>query len=220
MSRSNPLGAIAGFLLLGGCASFGISGDFQSGRQAMLANQDEQALGYFQRVAENDPSYVFSYELFREGIWTYLGRVQYRLGRYDEARQSLERALSSDRNDNLARLYIGLTLARRSGYAQGLKDIQAGLQGLYDWLDYMQSNQPYADFWDPLGEIHSEIKRDLDIISGKDIDWPKLIESAEWVGQQMDEEVNRVRRDEEREWRKRDFPSGRGGVGIGVGIGF
>jgi tetratricopeptide (TPR) repeat protein len=218
MTISKPLGAIAYVLLFSGCASIGISGNFQSGRQALLANRDEQALGYFQSVAEKDPNYTFIYDLFREGIWTYVGRVQYRVGRYEEARQSLERALSVDRNDNLARLYLGLTLARRSNYTQGLKDIQAGLRGLYDWLEYMQSSRPYTDFWDPLRQIRSEIKNDLDVISGKDIDWPKLIESAEWVGQQMEEEVGRVQRDEERRLRNREFPHAGGSIGIGIGF--
>jgi tetratricopeptide (TPR) repeat protein len=218
MSSSKRLGAVVCTLLLYGCASFLIAGDFQSGRQALLTNKDEQALGYFQRVAEQDPTYVFVSDLFREGIWTYLGRVQYKLGRYEEARQSLEHALSIDRNDNLARLYLGLTLARRSSYAQGLEDIQAGLQGLYDWLEYMQARRPYTAFWDPLRQIRSEIKNNLDMVSGKDIDWPKLIESAEWVGRQMEEEVDRVRRDEEQRFRNRE--GGSSGVSLGVGIGF
>ena len=184
----------------------------------MLVNHDEQALAYFQSAAEKDPNYAYVYDLFREGVWTYLGRAQYRIGRYEEARQSLQRAVSVDRNDNLARLYLGLALARRSNYAQGLKDIQAGLQSIYDWLNYMQSSRPFTAYWDPLHQIRSEIKNDLDVISGKDIDWPKLIESAEWVGQQMEEEVDRVQRDEERRLRDRDFPHG--GASIGVGIGF
>ncbi len=218
MTRNPCLGVTLCISVLYGCASFRVSGDFQSGRQALLTNREEQALGYFQRAAESDPDYVFTYDLFREGIWTYLGRVQYRVGRHEEARQSLERALSVDRNDNLARLYLGLTLARRSSYAQGLKDIQSGLQGLYDWLEYMQSSRPYTDFWDPLRQIRSEIKNDLDVISGKDIDWPKLIESAEWVGRQMDEEVERVKRDEDLRLRRRDFPPVGGGIGIGIGF--
>jgi tetratricopeptide (TPR) repeat protein len=140
------------------------------------------------------------------------------MGRFQEARQSLERALSVDPNDYLARLYLGLTLARRGNSSQALKELQTGLQGLYDFLEYMQSSRPYTAYWDPLRQIRSEIQNDLDMISGKDIDWPKLIDSAEWVGRQMEEEVDRVRRDEERRLRNRDFPPGRGGIGIGIGF--
>ena len=218
MCRNNRLSAVAGILLLNGCASFGVSGDFQSGRQALLTNREEQALGYFQSAAEKDPNYVFVYDLFREGIWTYLGRVQYHVGRYEQARQSLERALSVDRNDYLARLYLGLTLARLETSPQALKEIQGGLQGTYDFLQYMESIRPYTAFWDPLRQIRSEIKNDLDMISGKDIDWPKLIDSAEWVGRQMEEEVERVKRDEDLRLRRRDFPPAGGGIGIGIGF--
>jgi tetratricopeptide (TPR) repeat protein len=217
MGKSQWLVSIVCTLLLCGCASLRLSGDVQSGRQALLTNKDEQALGYFQRAAENDPNYIFIYDLFREGILTYLGRAQYRMGRYEEARQSLERALSVDRNDYLARLYLGLTLARGGNDSQGLKDIQTGLQGVYDWLEYMQSSRPYTAYWDPLRQIRSEIKNDLDMISGKDVDWPKLIDSAEWVGRQMEEEVERVQRDERR-FRNRDFPPVRGGIGMGIGF--
>jgi hypothetical protein len=41
------------------------------------------------------------------------------------------------------------------------------------------------------------------VISGKDINWPKLIESAESVGRQMEEEVDHIRRDEQRRLRSR-----------------
>lgn len=161
MSRSSRLATVVYTLLLSGCASILVSGDFQSGREALLTNNDQRALGYFQSVAQKDPNYVFVADLFREGVWTYLGRVQYKLGRYEEARQSFERTLSIDPNDNLARLYLGLTLARRTNSAQGLKEIQAGLQGLYDLLEYMQASRPFTALWDPQQQIRSEIKNEL-----------------------------------------------------------
>jgi hypothetical protein len=46
-----------------------------------------------------------------------------------------------------------------------------------------------------------------------------IIESAEWVGKQMEEEVDKVRTDQQREFnRDRDFF--RRGLGVGIGIGF
>ncbi len=219
MARCECLAAILCILALSSCTSFQVSGDVQSGRRALLINQDEQALAYFQSAADRDPNYVFTYDIFREGVWTYLGRVQYRLGRYDQARASLERALTIDKNDLLAKLYLGLTLARRSENSQGLPEIQTGLQQIHDWLDYMQRFRPFGPFWDPLHQIRNEIQKDLDMISGKDVDWPKLIDSAEWVGHEMEEEINRVQGDEQRQFDRRDFPRHSGG-GVGVGIGF
>jgi hypothetical protein len=120
----------------------------------------------------------------------------------------------------LARLYLGLTLARAGNLAQALRELDGGLNATHEWLEYMQISRAYTSFWDPLRQIRSEIERDLDLIGGKDIDWPKLIESAEWIGQQMEEEVDRVRRDERR-WRDRERDVGtRSGIGLGIGIGF
>ena len=62
----------------------------QSGRQALLINKPEDALGYFQQVAQSNPNYIFQSGLYREGIWTYVGRSQYILGRLPEAGQSPE----------------------------------------------------------------------------------------------------------------------------------
>jgi tetratricopeptide (TPR) repeat protein len=219
MARCAHLAAVFGIFVLCSC-SFGVAGDVQSGRRALSINQDEQALAYFQRAADSDPNYIFTYDIFRESVWTYVGRVQYRMGRYDQARSSLERALSRDKDDLLAKLYLGLTLARRNNNSQGLPEIRTGLQQLYDWLDYMQYSRRFAAaFWDPLRQIRNEIKKDLDMISGKDIDWPKLFDSAEWVGREMEEEIDRVQGDEQRQFDRRDFPRHSGG-GVGVGIGF
>ncbi len=185
-----------------------------------MINQAEQALPYFQRASDSDPNYAYRYDLFHEGVWTYLGRAQYGIGRYEEARRSLERAVSAYPDDSLAKLYLGLTLARRSENSQGLSEIRSGLQQLYDWLEYMQWNRPFrVAFWDPLYQIRNEIKKDLDMIEGKDVDWPKLIDSAEWIGRQMEEEVDRVQQDEQRQFDRRDSPR-HSGAGVGVGINF
>ena len=111
-----------------GCAGFQVAGQHQAGRQALLINQPETALAYFLEAAKSDPDYVYQSMYFREGIWTYVGRSQYALGRYNEARQSLERALAKDRDDNLARLYLGLTLARSGDTARGTNEIESAMK--------------------------------------------------------------------------------------------
>ena len=206
--------------LLIGCAAYQAAGQVQSGRQALLINKPEDALAYFQQVAQTNPNYIFQSENYREGIWTYVGRSQYSLGRLTEARQSLEKALSIYPDDYLARIYLGLTLMRSGEDSGGSKELASGMQGLYDWLEYMNRTMPFTAFWDPSGEIRSEIVKDLNVLSGKDIDRPQLISSAEWIGQRMEEEIDLVRRDEQRQMdRDNEWWRGRG-VGIGIGIGF
>jgi tetratricopeptide (TPR) repeat protein len=207
-------------LIVAGCAAYQAAGQVQSGRQALLVNQPADALGYFQQVAQTNPNYIFQSGLYREGIWTYIGRSQYLLGRLPEARQSLEKALSVDQDDYLARIYLGLTLLRSGEDSRGLKELDGGLKGLYDWLEYMNRSMPYTAFWDPRREIRSEIEKDLDMLSSKDADRQQLISNAEWIGQRMEEEIDLVRRDEQRRMNQElEWSRGRG-VGVGIGIGF
>jgi hypothetical protein len=138
-----------------------------------------------------------------------------------EARASLEKALALYPDDYLGRIYLGLTLLRGGEDARGLKELDSGLKGLYDWLEDMNRAMAYTAFWDPLREIRSEIEKDLQMLSGKDIDRPQLISSAEWIGKRMEEEIDLVRRDEQRRFRDQEFDRFPGsGIGIGIGIGF
>jgi tetratricopeptide (TPR) repeat protein len=140
------------FVLIGflsGCGSYQIAGQVESGRRALLVNDPESALPYLLEAAKNDPNYVYAYDLFRESVWTYLGRSQYATKKYSEARQSLERALALDKDEHLARLYLGLTLTRLGDSAQGVKEIEAGMKGIHDWLEYTESARPFEAYWDP-----------------------------------------------------------------------
>ena len=205
--------------LWSGCSSLRLAGQMQSGRQALLAGNMEGALPYFQDVANKNPDYIYESVLFRESIWTYLGRSQYALGMLQPARASFERALSVYRDDYLARIYLGLTLAR-SGDRSAVKDIQAGMQGLHNWLEYMERSRPFTAYWDPLREIRSELEKNLQMIGGKDIAWDHLIASGEWVGKRMEEEIDNVRRDERRQFERRDRDGRGSGTSLGIGVGF
>jgi tetratricopeptide (TPR) repeat protein len=211
---------LAAVVSLSGCSSLRTAGQMQSGRQALLAGNMERALPYFQEVANKNSDYIYESVLFRESIWTYLGRSQYALGMLEPARSSFERALSVYRDDYLARIYLGLTLARSGDQRAAVKEIQAGMQGLHDWLEYMERSRPFTAYWDPLREIRSELEKNLAMISGKDIAWDQLIASGEWVGKRTEEEIDNVRRDERREFERHDRDRRGSGVSLGIGIGF
>jgi tetratricopeptide (TPR) repeat protein len=180
------------------CDSFRTSGQFASGRRAFLVKNYEEALGHFQKVADKKPGYVFESMNLREGVWTYLGRCQYYLGKFAEARYALERAILTDRDDYFARLFMGLTLARQGDNANGFREMERGLTGLNEWIEYENSRDPSRSFWDPDHEIRKEIASSLTMISAKKPDRRKLIESAKWVGQKMEDEIDQVRRDARR----------------------
>ena len=264
-------------LSLAACASIESQGDFTAGRQALIKGDSSTALAYFERVASADPSYVTTYTVFRESIWTYIGRAQYSAGKLTDARQTFERALSSVNDDHLARLYLGLTLLRlpqpairsdaftlqevlyalhegidpkrvaalarergiafdvtkesenqlRNGgadsslvdeikkiraeslkkrsenlTAQGAKELSSALAGLRDALDYAIANSTQGRFWDPSGEIRGQIKSGLALLAARDPDWPKVISTGEWIGQTLEEEIDRARRDEAEDRRR------------------
>lgn len=185
--------------LIAGCTAFRVAGDVETGRTQLLIGNPESALPYFQKAADTDPTFVKTGSYFQEGVWTYVGRTLYSLGKYSEARQVLERAAQNP-NDYLAKLYLGLATARAGDQQQGLRSVDAGMTDLYNWLESIQQTTTYGTFWDPRREIRSEIEANRKMIAGKDIDWSKLYASGEWIGKKTEEEIDWVKRDEQNYW--------------------
>lgn len=179
-------------------STFDAGTHFSSGRRAFVAKKYDEAVPYFQKVAEDKPGYVYEAYNFRQSVWSYLGRAQYLTGKYDEARQALERALAGSRDEHLARIFMGLALVRLNDDTRGVADIEDGLQGLQGWIDYENGRNPSHTMWDPRREIRDEIKRNLSSIAGKNYDRQKLLENVEWIGWAAEEEIDKVRRDQTR----------------------
>jgi tetratricopeptide (TPR) repeat protein len=194
-------------VLLSACTSLQVGSEFSSGRQALLRGNNEAALAYFHSAAQKDPNYVYGTAL-QQGIWSYVGRSEYAIGRFPQARQNLERALAANKDEDVARLYLGLSLARSGDQQRGLREIEGGMKGIYDFLEYVTQAHRFSfgQFWDPNLEMRKAIQTDLAMISGKDLDWQKLLANSEWLGKQIEEEGDRARRDEARE-RSRDGDS-------------
>src|SRR5215831_5274800 len=104
-----PLFVVMGFV--SACATFQAGSNVQSGRLAFSVGNCQTARSYFESAAQVDPNYVYRSDLPGGSIQSYLGRVDYVTERYAQARGELERALSIDKNDNVARLYLGHTRA-------------------------------------------------------------------------------------------------------------
>jgi tetratricopeptide (TPR) repeat protein len=181
-------------VLLSACAVVNTAGDIAQGRQAMLEGKYQLALDYFWTGDQIDPHYMYGAEL-REGVLSFLGRAQYLTGNYAQARQTLEKDLSHHRSDNVARLYLGLTLVRLGDRQAGLTNIQRGMSGIYNWLDYLNENFrfEFGQGWDPGGTIRAGIKSDLDMISSGKIDWSQLIADGEALGIGIEQEEDDFR---------------------------
>jgi len=211
MKALRPFTLLPAVLLLTGCASLQVGSEFQSGRQAMLRGNDEAALAYFQSVAQKDPNYIYG-TAYRQGILSYLGRTEYSTGKLPQARQTLERALAANREEDVARLYLGLTLVKAGDRARGVKEIEGAMRGMHDWIEYITEAHRFSfgQFWDPGRDLRSAIQTQLAMVSGREADTPKLIAEAEWLGKRMEEEVDRARRDETNQ-QSRDNDGGQGG---------
>lgn len=183
-----------------GCTSMQVASEVNSGRQAFMIGRYAEANAYFTSAAQKDPNYVHGTAL-RQGIWSYVGRAEYTAGRLPQAKEALERALSANKDENIARLYLGLTLARAGDRQLGLQQIEGGLKGLQGWLDHVTETYRYSfgRFWDPGNEIRSAIRSELAMLSDRELDLQKLIAGSEWLGKRFEEESDLARRHESME---------------------
>jgi tetratricopeptide (TPR) repeat protein len=194
MKITHLLAGLSLSVLLSACATIQGGADVAQGRQAVLKGDYQRALGLFQDAEKVDPTYVYGTAL-RAGVSSYLGRTQYLTGNYAQARQTLEKAVSQDRSDNVARLYLGLTQYRLGDQQAGLTNIQRGMQGIYDWLDYLNDNFRFSfgKDWDPGGTIRAGIKSDLAMISNGKINGAQLIADGEHLGIRIENEEDYYR---------------------------
>ncbi len=196
-----------GFLLFfSGCASFQVGGNIQKGRLALLYGDPNVALEHFQRAAKSDPNYLLDFSIFDEGVWTYVGRAYYAMGKLPEAQKAFERARSLHRQDHLAKLYLGLVLVRDGDRPRGVREIETGLRGLADWLDYVERYETESRYWDPGLHLRKEIQRSLAMIESGDINWSHLIARGEQLGREFEEEI-----DESQKQFQDDLGKGNGG---------
>jgi tetratricopeptide (TPR) repeat protein len=195
MKIENLLASLSLFVFLAGCASLQAGGDLASGRQALLKGNNETALGFFQRAAQKDPNYVWGVPP-QQSVWSYVGRSEYLTGQIPQARKTLERVLSGNREEDIARLYLGLTLAHEGDRQAGLKEIESGMRGINDFLDYMNQafRFSFGQYFDTDRDIRGAIQTNLAMISGKDVDWQRLTTNTEWLGIRMEEESDLARR--------------------------
>ena len=184
-----------------GCGgSFQTGGDIAQGRQAMFRGDNQAALGYFSAAEKTDPNYIWGTEL-REGTLSFLGRAQYLNGQLAPARDTLQKALVQHQSDNLARLYLGLTLARQGDRQAGLRDIEAGMKGIRDFLNYITTTfaQSFGRFWDPGQAIRKSVDTNLAMIARGNFDWSTLISNSETIAMNFEQEPDNARQQQEQQ---------------------
>jgi tetratricopeptide (TPR) repeat protein len=188
--------------LLSGCVAYEVGGAVQKGRMELLYGDPKAALAYFQRAADLDPNYRLNYSIFPEGVWTYVGRANFATGMLPEARKALERA-STVEQDNLAKLYLGLVLTRGGDRDRGVKEIQAGLQGVSEWYDWVQFYHTEGQYWDPDKRLRIAIQKELGGLTNREINTNDLVQNVAFLGREIELEIDRARDHRDLDWRRK-----------------
>src|ERR1044071_704499 len=116
------IAALFAIALVAACATIQRGSDYEQGRNELLYGDPTVSLALFERIAAADPNRLY-FSKFPEGSWTYVGRAAYAANMLPRAQQALERATSLHRDDDLAKLYLGLTDARLGNQERGLANI-------------------------------------------------------------------------------------------------
>lgn len=171
---------LAGISFAGCGGSFQTGSDVARGRQALFSGDYPGALSYFQQAAQTDPNYMYGAEL-REGVLSYLGRAQYLNGQLQAAQATLQKSLSQHKSNNLARLYLGLTEARLGDRKAATTEIQSGLKGMGEFLNYIINTfqNTFGSFWDQNGSLRKSIAANLAMLASSNVDWGTLIANCE-----------------------------------------
>jgi len=185
------LTGFSGLLFIAGCS--GVGGDVFAGRNALQTGRPNDAVGYLSRAAAADPNYKLPYRV-RVSVLAYLGRAYLETGQDTQARQTLEKAVSLDKDDALAHLYLGIAMLKTGERERGRKEIEDGLRAIDDTLEYLATNRAYEVYWDPGMQIRNDIRKSL---AAKPDD-AQLAMAGERIGRQVDDEIDKARRDEAR----------------------
>jgi tetratricopeptide (TPR) repeat protein len=86
--------------------------------------------------------------------------------------------------------------------ARAANELTTALTGLRNDLNTFMANSPQGRYWDPGGTIRTEIGNGLTLLSGRELDWSKIVSNGEWLGQKLEEEIDRARRDEAESFRR------------------
>ena len=160
----------------------GLSGRYLDGRDQFLRGRGgdmDRAVSSLENVVREDPTYKDSLTL--------LGRAYYRQERYSDAYGILQRAVSINKDDEIAWLTLGMTQLR-------LNDNQRGLESLKGAVTLLSkvSVSGYREFkeWDNTHQVRTALRRCALLISKGIESKEEVIRSSEALLRVMDEEEN------------------------------
>ena len=187
-------------LIVPGCASFQAKTELNNGRMALRRGLPAAAIPHLEQATAMDGELGFP--PLGQSAWTYLGRANYEAKKYPPARQALERAIKLNRDDGLAKLYLGLALVREGNAASGQQELLGGLKNLHQTLDFIVYNTASGRYWDPGGKIRNELSAAQIEVAAANENLDRLLSRLENIGVSLDEEIDLARRDESLDFRR------------------
>ena len=182
-------------LLLPACASWTVQTDIAAGRRYLRTEQPDQALAHFQTAAKGNPKYVTNFTEFPVGVYTYIGRSHYKRGDLSKARAVLDRSVEMNRNAILGHTYLGAVQINQGEIPPGLQTASTGLELLRAWFAQLDAYNQYSGYWDPSSRVRNTTATLIKDIRTAEKDWVKISSTLDWIGWQMDQEINLSSRD-------------------------
>ncbi len=184
--RTKVLGAIALASFTMACTynipRFGIGGRYEEGKAQFLVGRSgdmDVAIAALETVVKEDPKYHDSL--------TYLGRAYYRKGRYFDAYEILQRALTVNKEDEIAWIAIGVTQLRLGQNDKGIETLKGGITLA---SRVMKTGYKNYVFWDTRGVISAAIRRSAFLLAKGVEERSGIIESTDRLLVLVDDEDN------------------------------
>lgn len=160
----------------------GIGGRYNEGREQFLRGRGgdmDRAVSALETVVREDPTY-------RDSL-TLLGRAYYRKGRYQDARQILQRALVVNKQDEIAWLALGMTELQLGEDERALKTLKGAITMISKVVKTGYHDYPE---WDIRGTIRSAISRSaLEVTKGIEAK-DRILRACDTVLARIDDEEN------------------------------
>jgi len=182
-------------VLLPACASWRVQRDIAAGRSYLRTDQPDRALSGFERAAKVNPEYVTNFTEFPVGVWTYIGRAYYETGDLGKARAALDRSVRVRRNAILGHTYLGLVQINQGQISVGLQTATTGLELLRGWFAQLDATNQYSSYWDPSSQVRNTTTTLIKDMRAGEKDWVQIASKLEWIGWQMEQEIDLSRRD-------------------------
>lgn len=161
---------------------FGTGGRYEEGRDQFLRGRGgnmDVAITALEAVVREDPTYKDSL--------TYLGRAYYRKTRYQDAYVILQRALTVNKDDELAWIVFGLTQLRLGENDKGVESLKGGIT-LANKV--MVDGYKHYIYWDTRGQIRTALRRSAFLLTQGLEQKNEIIEATDRLLAIIDEEDN------------------------------